>query len=251
MSYRLNKADERDVRWGLSQDVKGDMGMCSAFDGFERAMNLRAKIDRYDPPQPRRDRDGGLILKDFTEQYIPVKDPRPTFTTYELDDRFLDAARRVDVIYGAFQDIGPAHLRVLDRCYYDRRPEGLEPFGELAGLSTETHAARYGCHPREIERLNGYDPGILDAVIALSARVRSSQTIDDDQAVKMDEKVFEAIKAEADALLSAASSAYVHASSKRRRAKMIADAARAARRADQPYGYVVRIYDDEGMRNAA
>jgi hypothetical protein len=223
-SYRLSRPDERDVRWGLSQDVKGDVGIRSTFSAFKHAMDLRANMRPVEWVQPKPGEPN-------PQQSIPCKgDDHRTLLTYEMSEELLDAAAEIRVVWGAFAMIGPHSLGILARVYRDRCPGGLEAFDDVAPLVVDTRAAKR-CHAREVARNDGKrDPGIVGACMSLSRRIRSPQALEDDESKETDRVLWAEMFEAADGALSGACRAYTKAAARMRQARRVEQVATLARR---------------------
>ena len=226
-SYRLGKADERDVRWGLSQDIKGDVGIRSGFESFLNQMNLRSNLRTWTPKDPPRvngridlsEHDGQAILCDGSD--------RRTQLTYEMSEEILGAASEIRRVWSAFEEIAD-QLWVLDIRYKREQVGGLEAFEDLGALVMFTKGASK-CHQRECGLRNG-DPGIVGSLQALSHRIRTKETIEDAITVAVDHDLWLAIFVEADARLSEACRAYVEAAKRTSREQRLEKVANLARR---------------------
>jgi hypothetical protein len=230
-SYRLGTADERDVRWGLSQDIKGDVGMKSGFYAFLNAMNLRSKLEPWEEKDPPRTLDGyGVDLSNHEGQAMECKagNDHRTLLTYEMSEELLGAASEIRRVWGAFAEIELEQLAVLARRYRDEQVGGLEAFGDLGALVFDTKGA-IRCHKRECGLRND-DPGIVGALQALSKRIHKEETIEDEYKALVDGQLFRSIYAEADARLSDACRAYVAASSRQRQSHRVEQVAKVSRR---------------------
>jgi hypothetical protein len=229
-SYRLGPADERDVRWGLSQDVKGDVGIRSSFTAFLNTMNLRSKLERWNPGTPKRV-DGRLDLYNFQSQVIDCKGTdHSTLLTYEMSETVMHAGSDYRRVWGSFEEIGDEHLSTL-AIRYGRHQVlgGLEAFDDLGALVLFTTSA-IRCHKRE-SGIARDDRGIVGSVQALSHRIRHPNEADCVDAVlaDVDAEIANAIYTEADARLSGACRAYVQAAKQVRSQQRVEFVARRGR----------------------
>jgi hypothetical protein len=199
-TYRLGPVDERDVRWGLSQGVKGDVGIRSSFGAFLNQMYLRSKLSRVD------------ILKSWHTIPVNGHDNR-TLLTYEMSEEVMGAGSEFTRVWGAFEEIGDAHVQTLAIRYSHEPVGGLEAFDDLGALILFTKAAAK-CHQRECRNKMG-DPGIVGAAQALSKRIREPALVDA-VTVEVDLDLCAAMYLEADARLSDACREYVAASKRGR-----------------------------------
>jgi hypothetical protein len=211
-SYRLGPSDERDVRWGLSQDVKGDVGIRSSFTAFLNTMNLRSKLERWTPGTPKRDRSGRLDLDNFQSQVIDCKgNDHRTLLTYEMSETVMHAGSDYRRVWGAFEEIGDEHLSTLAIRYGHKPVPGLEAFDDLGVLVAFTKDATRA-HQREC-RIRRYDPGVIGTARAISHRIRNPDEGDivDAVSVEVDRDLWSAMFTEANDRLSGACRAYVQA----------------------------------------
>lgn len=204
-TFRLSEPDERDVRWGLAQDMKGDLGLRSSFEAFLNTMNLRSKLVPFVEKDPPRTNRGGLDLRDHVSQVMEcASDDHRTLLTYEMSTETTAAAERSRFVLGAFALLGAYDLATLQRCYRDVCPKGLEAWDDVGPLVVDTKASR---------RVDG---GGFVSLIGLSSRVRA-----EGGPSEQDREVWAAIYAEADEKLSAACRAYTRAGAEMRQARRL------------------------------
>lgn len=236
-SYRLGRADERDIRWGLSQDIKGDLGLKSNFGSMQNAIDILAKMKPWEPGDPPYQADGRhLDLSNFQSQVIACKgglDPRTAVfeatinRSCRIDEERLGVASEIRRVWAAFEEIGPEHLLTLAVRYKHQQVGGLEAFEDLGALVILTKTATR-CHVRECA-LRRSDPGIVGAAQALSHRIRTRKTINPIM-VEIDQDLWREMFAEADTRLSAACRAYAATSKRARGTQRVEAVARISRR---------------------
>lgn len=139
---RLASKDEANLRWYLSGDAAGDVGVRSNFPSIVRRLELRAML--RPPPEPKDPRVP-------PRQYLEVKsEDLPTLTNPD-DTHLLKAADRLRRVDHRWQQVGRAHRAVLRGFYGPRgedRPDGLRAFvsvwsdDELGGVVLALPATR-------------------------------------------------------------------------------------------------------------
>lgn len=209
-SYRLGPSDERDVRWGLSQDAKGDVGLRSGFGAFLNVMLLRAKLKPAPWPTSTYDGDGKLIFPNAQNIQYNVKTETRTLLTYEMSEEVMRAGSEFSRIWGALEEVGEHHLFALWLRYGGRQLGGLEAFDDLGALVLFTKAAKK-CHQRECG-VARQSVDLVAAAQSLSRRMRGAETDDVDAvSAEVDEELATAMYLEADQRISGACRAYVKA----------------------------------------
>jgi hypothetical protein len=241
-SYRLGQRDEREVRWALGLDLKGDVGFKSGFGAFLNEMLLRSCLAPWVEKKPPQKFSGYHVdLRDHAGQCIAVNGhEHRTQLTYEMSDEITSASSKHSHVWHAISELSEEQWFALSVRYGKRPPlpavepeshgqenapghenheppagvvEGAEEFhdlGTLAGFTKTAQASLYRDHY-----------GIIGGLRGLSYTVGHPLDVDPIRA-DADIELFERIYAEADALLSSACRTYVAASKQAERAEIVA-----------------------------
>jgi hypothetical protein len=159
-SLRLHPSDESDLRWLLSREFEGDLGMRSGFHDFLRQMDLRARLHRPAKTDPH-----------LEPQYVHVSSAVEHGAAEGIaDEALLAAAGRYRRVRRRWDALAGEHQDVLAAVYGSRRYDGLTAFrhpgsgDELCGVVLVVPEARAAFHRSRSDR------GLLDWLQRLSVR---------------------------------------------------------------------------------
>jgi hypothetical protein len=160
-SLRLHPADESDLRWLLSREFEGDLGMRSGFHDFLRQMELRANLRRSATTDPR--------FK--PRQYLHVSSAVEHGAAEGIaDEALLGAAGRYRRVRRRWDALAREHQDVLAAVYGSRRYDGLTAFRHPGSSDDLSGVVLVVPEARTAFRRSRSDRGLLDWLQRLSVR---------------------------------------------------------------------------------